>query len=45
MATRWHLSVYNIASLTLLARIPSKELASLLRGYSWEPLFVEGSEP
>ncbi|MEY4801120.1 MAG: hypothetical protein RLZZ213_1567, partial [Cyanobacteriota bacterium] len=25
--------------------IPREELASLMRGYGWEPLFVEGSEP
>ena len=40
-----HLNGYKIANPTLLARIPQPELASLLRGYGWEPLFVEGSEP
>ena len=40
-----HLNGYKIANPTLLARIPRAELASLLRGYGWEPLFVEGSEP
>jgi xylulose-5-phosphate/fructose-6-phosphate phosphoketolase len=40
-----HLNGYKIANPTLLARIPQEELASLLRGYGWEPLFVEGSEP
>ena len=40
-----HLNGYKIANPTLLARIPQHELASLLRGYGWEPLFVEGSEP
>jgi len=40
-----HLNGYKIANPTLLARIPHHELASLLRGYGWEPLFVEGSEP
>ncbi len=40
-----HLNGYKIANPTLLARIPREELASLLRGYGWEPLFVEGSEP
>ncbi|QVV66958.1 phosphoketolase [Synechococcus sp. LA31] len=40
-----HLNGYKIANPTLLARIPHEELASLMRGYGWEPLFVEGSEP
>ena len=40
-----HLNGYKIANPTLLARIPRAELASLLRGYGWEPLLVEGSEP
>ena len=40
-----HLNGYKIANPTLLASIPRAELASLLRGYGWEPLFVEGSEP
>jgi xylulose-5-phosphate/fructose-6-phosphate phosphoketolase len=40
-----HLNGYKIANPTLLARIPGEELASLMRGYGWEPLFVEGSEP
>jgi len=40
-----HLNGYKIANPTLLARIPREELGSLLRGYGWDPLFVEGSEP
>ncbi|MEB3235799.1 MAG: phosphoketolase family protein [Cyanobacteriota bacterium] len=40
-----HLNGYKIANPTLLARIPNEELASLMRGYGWEPLFVEGHEP
>jgi xylulose-5-phosphate/fructose-6-phosphate phosphoketolase len=40
-----HLNGYKIANPTLLARIPHDELANLMRGYGWEPLFVEGSEP
>jgi len=40
-----HLNGYKIANPTLLARIPKGELASLLRGYGWDPLFVEGHEP
>ena len=40
-----HLNGYKIANPTLLARIPRDELANLMRGYGWEPIFVEGSEP
>jgi xylulose-5-phosphate/fructose-6-phosphate phosphoketolase len=40
-----HLNGYKIANPTLLARIPHEELASLMRGYGWEPIFVEGHEP
>ena len=40
-----HLNGYKIANPTLLARIPKAELESLLRGYGWSPLFVEGHEP
>jgi xylulose-5-phosphate/fructose-6-phosphate phosphoketolase len=40
-----HLNGYKIANPTLLARIPSEELASLMRGYGWDPLVVEGHEP
>ena len=40
-----HLNGYKIANPTLLARIPHDELASLMRGNGWEPIFVEGSEP
>ena len=40
-----HLNGYKIANPTLLARIPDGELASLMRGYGWEPLVVEGHEP
>ncbi|MEO5688827.1 MAG: phosphoketolase family protein [Burkholderiaceae bacterium] len=40
-----HLNGYKIANPTILARIPREELAQLLRGYGWEPLFVEGHEP
>jgi xylulose-5-phosphate/fructose-6-phosphate phosphoketolase len=40
-----HLNGYKINNPTILARIPQDELSSLLRGYGWEPLFVEGSEP
>jgi xylulose-5-phosphate/fructose-6-phosphate phosphoketolase len=40
-----HLNGYKIAGPTVLARIPRSELRELLRGYGWEPLFVEGHEP
>jgi Phosphoketolase len=40
-----HLNGYKIANPTLLARIPREELESLLRGYGWEPILVEGHEP
>src|SRR5579862_3010908 len=40
-----HLNGYKIANPTLLARIPRVELDYLLRGYGWEPHFVEGDEP
>jgi xylulose-5-phosphate/fructose-6-phosphate phosphoketolase len=40
-----HLNGYKIANPTLLARIPRSELESLIRGYGWDPLFVEGSDP
>src|SRR5436309_2543527 len=35
-----HLNGYKIASPTVLARIPEEELASLMRGYGYEPLFM-----
>ena len=40
-----HLNGYKIANPTILARIPHWELDNLLRGYGWEPITVEGSEP
>jgi len=40
-----HLNGYKISNPTILARIPHAELAQLLRGYGWYPLFVEGHEP
>ena len=40
-----HLNGYKIASPTVLARIPKEELDALLRGYGWEPYYVEGDEP
>jgi len=40
-----HLNGYKIANPTVLARIPREELEQLLRGYGWEPHYVEGHEP
>jgi len=40
-----HLNGYKISNPTLLARITPEELDQLLRGYGWEPLYVEGSDP
>jgi xylulose-5-phosphate/fructose-6-phosphate phosphoketolase len=40
-----HLNGYKIANPSFLARIPHEELDQLLRGYGWEPIFVEGSDP
>ena len=40
-----HLNGYKIAEPTVLARIPKKELKSLLIGYGYEPHFVEGKNP
>jgi xylulose-5-phosphate/fructose-6-phosphate phosphoketolase len=40
-----HLNGYKIANPTVLARIPRDELEQLMRGYGWEPLFVEGDDP
>jgi xylulose-5-phosphate/fructose-6-phosphate phosphoketolase len=35
-----HLNGYKIASPTVLARIPEEELAALMRGYGYHPLFM-----
>ena len=35
-----HLNGYKIANPTILARIPEGELAALMRGYGYEPLFM-----
>ncbi|HMI49068.1 MAG TPA: phosphoketolase family protein, partial [Gemmatimonadaceae bacterium] len=40
-----HLNGYKIAGPTVLARIPKSELAELLRGYGYNPYFVEGDDP
>jgi xylulose-5-phosphate/fructose-6-phosphate phosphoketolase len=40
-----HLNGFKISNPTLLARIPQEELDQLLRGYGWDPHYVEGFEP
>ena len=40
-----HLNGYKIAEPTILARIPHEELDQLLRGYGYNPYFVEGDVP
>jgi len=40
-----NLNGYKINNPTLLSRIPTAELADLMRGCGWTPYFVEGSEP
>ena len=40
-----HLNGFKIANPTILARIERSELTALLRGYGYEPHFVEGDDP
>ncbi len=40
-----HLNGYKIANPTILARIPHEELEFLMKGYGWNPYFVEGNDP
>jgi xylulose-5-phosphate/fructose-6-phosphate phosphoketolase len=40
-----HLNGYKIANPTVLARIEHDELDDLMRGYGYEPHYVEGHEP
>lgn len=40
-----HLNGYKINNPTLLSRIPHQELESLMVGYGWKPIFVEGNDP
>ena len=40
-----HLNGYKIANPSVLARIPAAELDSLLRGYGYQPITVEGDDP
>jgi len=39
------LNEYKIANPTLLARIPTEELTTLLQGYGYEPFVVAGDDP
>jgi xylulose-5-phosphate/fructose-6-phosphate phosphoketolase len=40
-----HLNGFKIANPTVLARISREELTELLRGYGYDPHFVEGDKP
>jgi xylulose-5-phosphate/fructose-6-phosphate phosphoketolase len=40
-----HLNGFKIANPTVLARIGREELTELLRGYGYDPIFVEGDDP
>jgi xylulose-5-phosphate/fructose-6-phosphate phosphoketolase len=40
-----HLNGFKIANPTILARISRQELTELLRGYGYDPHFVEGNDP
>ena len=40
-----HLNGFKIANPTVLARISREELTELLRGYGYDPHFVEGGDP
>jgi xylulose-5-phosphate/fructose-6-phosphate phosphoketolase len=40
-----HLNGYKIANPTVLARIGREELEDLMRGYGYNPYFVEGDDP
>jgi xylulose-5-phosphate/fructose-6-phosphate phosphoketolase len=40
-----HLNGYKIANPTILGRMADDDLAHLFRGYGYDPVFVEGSDP
>ena len=40
-----HLNGFKISNPTVLSRISHDELDNLLRGYGWDPYFVEGTDP
>ena len=39
-----HLNGFKISNPTVLSRITHQELVDLMRGYGWEPYFVEGDD-
>jgi len=40
-----HLNGYKINNPSVLSRVPTEELTSLMQGYGWRPCFVEGDDP
>jgi len=40
-----HLNGYKIANPTILGRMHDNDLTNLFRGFGYDPIFVEGSEP
>ena len=40
-----HLNGYKIANPTILARISHQELINLIKGYGYDPIFVEDNDP
>ena len=40
-----HLNGFKISNPTILSRISHDELENLLKGYGWDPYFVEGTDP
>ncbi|MEX0915165.1 MAG: phosphoketolase family protein, partial [Wenzhouxiangellaceae bacterium] len=40
-----HLNGWKIANPSFIARLPNEELEQLLRGYGYDPTFVEGDDP
>lgn len=40
-----HLNGYKISGATVLSRMPQKELEYLMKGYGYQPIFVEGDDP
>ena len=40
-----NLNGYKIANPTILARISKEELLSLFKGYGYDPLYIEGTDP
>lgn len=40
-----HLNGYKISNPTVLSRLPKEQLARLMEGYGYQPIFVEGNDP